>query len=573
MTVRAAFPPAGGGDASERALDAQIGDWRHEGRSLVATHAEEFRALLGPLDDLIRRRRFAEAATAAQLAANYAVLCHPGLFASPDLEERLRRIGAAALPRVSRAGAGAGAGAGPSRERVLHVATEVGQIGGHVRNMWRWIGEDDGRVHSIALTRQHGPVPAPLEAAVRRSGGRLHRLNRRVGGLLSWAGGLRRLMASAERVVLHTYNNDVIPFLALGGMDPSPPVMLVNHADHLFWLGATFADAVVNTRRSGRRLSAERRGIAAGRNLLIPLCLEREERRQTREAARRDIGLPEDAIVILTIARSIKFRSLAGIAFPDPLLPLLRDDPRLHLVAVGADGQTDWGAAHDAAPGRVHQLAETPLIAPYLDAADIYLDTFPFVSITSLFEAGLRGLPLVTRAGIGRASPIMGADSPGLDGMLLRVEDVDELRATIRSLAADAHRRRDLGGRTLARILSTNLGPAWRAELDRLYGTVDRLPPLRSGAPGADEAPRFDDIDVLTPFVYGDPARRATPDARLTTAMAFALKVAPLPVKLRYLAWIVAGRRLSYMPMATWRQFVPEWLACWVRMMVPRAAP
>lgn len=566
MTARASFPMAKAADPSERALEEQVEAWRREGRTLVATHADEYRCLLQPLEGLIRRRRFAEAATAAQLAANYAVLCHPGLFASPELEESLRRIGAAALPQIRPVAPRTGP------PRILHVATEVGHVGGHVRNMWRWIGEDESRVHSLALTRQHGPVPAQLEAAVRRRGGEVNRLNRRVGGLLAWSRGLRHLIASADHVVLHSYNNDVIPFLALGGMNRRPPVLLVNHADHIFWLGATFADAVVNTRRSGQLLSAERRGIAAERNLLIPLCLERDERRQGREEAKREIGLPEDAIMILTVARSIKFRSVAGVPFPDPLIPLLQEDPRLHLVAVGAKGQTGWSAAHAAAPGRVHQLAETPLTSPYLDAADIYLDTYPFVSITSLFEAGLRGLPLVTRAGIGRGSSIMAADSPGLDGALIRADSAAELRVEIRGLAADPERRRVIGDRTRREILSTNMGPAWRADLERLYTTVANLPPLGPTQDAVDAVPQFDDIDVLTPFVYGDPARRATPDARVTTAMAFALKVAPMPAKLRYLAWLIAGRRLSHMPMATWRQFVPEWFACWVRSLTPGAA-
>ena len=87
----------------------------------------------------------------------------------------------------------------------------------------------------------------------------MHQINRSMGGLLGWGRALQSVIDASDLVVLHVHNNDVVPFLALAGMGRRrPPVVFVDHADHLFWLGARFADLIVNTRLSGHRLAARR---------------------------------------------------------------------------------------------------------------------------------------------------------------------------------------------------------------------------------------------------------------------------------------------------------------------------
>lgn len=553
---------------ADPAVEAILEEWRRVGRPLIAAHRREFAELVRSIQPLIDAGQWAEAASEAQAAAWYAVLCHPGAFASSSLERALWQIGAQALGREALRHHAVRGGS----LRILHVATEVGATGGHVRNMWRWINEDAGNRHSVALTRQHGPTPEPLHTAVARTGGSLHRLNRRVGKLLTWAGALRGLCAEADVVVLHTYNHDVIPFMALAGLQRPPRVILVNHADHLFWLGAGFADMVVNTRQSGRALSAARRGIPAWRNALLPLCVEPIERRLPRPEAKRGVGLPPDAVVLLTIARRIKFRPFAGIAFPDPLVPLLREDSRLHLVAVGAGKTVDWSAAQAAAPGRVLPVPETPQTGLYLDAADIYLDSFPFVSITSLFEAGLHGLPLVTRDAYGTEAAVIAADSPGLDGSLLRTTSAEEMRDVIRRLAGDTQLREETGARTRAAIREVNMGPFWRRSLEALYEELFALPPLDPPIAREDTPEVLTDIDLFTPFIYGDLARRGSREERLTVAESLALKTAPLGWRTRRAASMIRDRRLGFMPMPLWRQFVPEWAGCRLRSLLTQRA-
>ena len=57
-------------------------------------------------------------------------------------------------------------------------------------------------------------------------------------------------------------------------------------------------------------------------------------------------------------------------------------------------------------PGRVLVPGAQPDPSVHLDAADIYLDSFPFSSITSMLEAATRDVPIVaSRAYSGMSRP------------------------------------------------------------------------------------------------------------------------------------------------------------------------
>ena len=256
--------------------------------------------------------------------------------------------------------------------------------------LWRWIDRDAENIHSVALTRQTGPVPERVVSSVAARGGHLHFVNQRLGGLIEWAEELQSHMSRADLVVLNVFNQDVIPFLALGGMSRRPPVLLLDHTDHVFWIGSSFADFVVNTRLSGRELCLARRGISEDRSLLLPICLDPRHRSD----ARRALGFPAESQVILTVARAVKFRSLGGLSFADAFVPVLTENPHALLVIIGPGGSVDWSAAEAAVPGQILAFPERIDTATFYEAADVYADSFPFSSNTSLLEAGLRGVPL-----------------------------------------------------------------------------------------------------------------------------------------------------------------------------------
>jgi hypothetical protein len=304
--------------------------------------------------------------------------------------------------------------------------------------------------------------------------------------------------------------------------------------------------------------------------MLMPLCLEPARRQNSRKDAKLALGLPGDSVVILSIARAVKYRSVGNASFADGLLPVLRRQRRAHLIVVGPGDTEDWSSAQAEAPGRVLAFGERPDTKRFLEAADVYVDSFPFTSITSLFEAGLHGLPLVTRYPFPSGCEVMGADSVGLDAVLVRTSSLEDFQREVVRLISDRDLREDLGSRTRATIEATNTGDSWRQALSRVYEQAFGAPRRVPAVPLC-EMPRLDDIDAFSPFVFGNILQQATPAARLANVMEVGLKVLPPSRRLRTWAGMTWRREFTMRPRSSaWRYLVPEWVTSWVRPAFPR---
>lgn len=539
----------------------QLRSWRRSGRWLVSEQWNELRAHVARVEQLMGENRHEEAIVAAQIAANHAVIWHSGLYASPALEHLIRRLGLAMLATSE---------THPPRSdhlRILHVVSEVGAIGGHTRMLWRWIGNDSRNAHSVALTRQTMQTPGVIVAAALATGGTVSWLNRCPGGIVAWARELQCAMRNADLVILHAHNYDIVPFLAMAGMRNRPPVALLNHCDHLFWLGAEFADAVVNTRRSGHVLCETRRGIAPERNLLLPLCLEGIERKPGRTDLRHALGMTEEDVVILSIARAVKFRPIGGVGFADAIAPLLRTNPKARLLVIGPGGEADWTAAMTVAPGQILVLPELPDVGDYFEIADIYLDSFPFPSNTSILEAGLRELPLVSWCVFGPDCGVMGADSLGMDEVLIRAFSLTDLYDRLRLLLNDPVLRREVGARTCHAIKTINTKENWNSALSGLYEKILDLPrKLAWSDVPPFEDPSFTDLDMFTPFVFGPSDPFPTASTRRANVTEQALRIMPPGRRAMVLAGLVRNRQMTLRPAgAAWRYMLPEWLVARMR--------
>ena len=178
-------------------------------------------------------------ASAAQLAASF----HPGRFADGAIENLALQIGSELNGFVAK---DKFLGLPPAREkrcrRVLHVASHVLGIGGHSRMLYHWVEQDQSSSHSLVVLNQRDlQIPQWLSEAVQRSGGQFTVFPSR-SCRLQKAYWLREIARqSADLVVLHHGAFDTIPSVAFSVRD-CPPVTVLNHADHQFWLGSSVAD-------------------------------------------------------------------------------------------------------------------------------------------------------------------------------------------------------------------------------------------------------------------------------------------------------------------------------------------
>src|SRR5690606_18283325 len=231
-----------------------------------------------------------------------------------------------------------------------------------------------------------------LKLAVSKAGGTITSLGHSGQGVVARAIQLANRLASFDVAILHTHPDDPIPLLAVG-QQKSCPVAILNHADHLFWLNASIADVVINTRASAQLLSIDRRGFDAEECKLLPIPLPQVQRNHSRRAAKALLGLPDDSQLLLTMASDYKYSSVieGDPHFVSVLAPTIEKHPRAILRAIGPEPEGVWAQAAQATSGRLRALGVMNDPSLWLQAADVYLDSFPHQSITSRLEAAQFG--------------------------------------------------------------------------------------------------------------------------------------------------------------------------------------
>lgn len=421
-----------------------------------------------------RTRRQTEAALQWLHLAAWVMSRECSALASPELEECLISIGRefeCPAPVSVRSG---------SSTRWLHILTEVREDGGHSAMLKRWIQLDPGNTsHSVALLAQTVPVPVSLTDTVSSRQGRIHTLDHRE-TILSRSQMLQELVAAhADVVVLHTHPWDIIPTVALA-LPGGAPVLLVNHAAHIFWVGAAVSDVVLDCRVSPQedRWTSKHRGVPSIMHLPIPLPLpvsaSSQEAGVARSSIRDRFGIPLDAPVMLSVGIGNKYTSFEGTDFKEVMADVLDADRQAFLLVVGPTDDAGWERLRQRSGGRCILVEKQPhdAMPAFHHAADIYVEGFPFGSTTALLEAALTGLPCVLPPPA--CPPPFTTDGVALEN-LVRAEDLPAYRQHIHLLLNDPEERRRCGSMLSESVRSHHCGAGWSRYLEEIQAG---LPPV-----------------------------------------------------------------------------------------------
>jgi hypothetical protein len=416
-----------------------------------------------------------DAVSAVAVGAHVGSLFHSGVLASARLEAVLARVAAerlAPLPPRERP---------ESPRRVLHVATETYGVGGHTRVLWRWIARDPGRVHDVVLTAQRTPVPEGLVEAVQAAGGRVLTLQPDA-PWLERARALRELAGEADAVVLYTHHRDPLPTLAFSEAGDRPPTITFNHADHMLWLGYSVTDVLHCCRPNPANAM---RGLPEERVLVTPFPVtgpdgngrseppSEAERAAARAAILPQLGWPGDALLVLTVGSAHKYFGPRGATLLDMIGGAIEANPAARLLAVGAGDEGPFRELRERTGGRVHAIGPVAGIRTLFDAADVYLESWPFGGQSATAEAAAAGLPALsyapndTEASVLCTHPMYGAN-------LTRTPE--EYATTFEDLLSDPARRAELAARSRAAVAESDAG--WEAGVEEAYARAARLGPV-----------------------------------------------------------------------------------------------
>jgi hypothetical protein len=301
--------------------------------------------------------------------------------------------------------------------------------------------------------------------------------------LISRAQWLRKTAwEEADCVVLHIGNSEVIAPVAFG-IAGGPPVLLMNHAAHVFWTGASVADIVLNCRGSNLEIewTHSYRGARQCATLPIPLEIPVQTAPgsvfspEERLKAKMNLELPLDAVTLLTVGASFKYKPLSGASFFDAAQSLLTRYPQLYLLVAGLTEDRFWKMLQSSFQGRVRVMGRQFNLRQYYAATDVYIEGFPFGSTTAFLEAGIHGIPAVLAPGI--CPPPFGTDGVALDSLLIRPATVEDYIGQIASLINDDDERRRYGNLLAESIIQHHSGAGWKSYFNKL---IEMLPSAHS---------------------------------------------------------------------------------------------
>ena len=202
----------------------------------------------------------------------------------------------------------------------------------------------------------------------------------------------------------------------------------------------------------------------------------------------------------MTIASPFKYSSPGQVGFLDLIIPILTKFPEVTLVAVGPEPKGAWDKARALTNGRIIALGTQWDNNLLYAAADIYLDSVPFSSITSVLEAGSQGVALLGYKPSAELS-LLGPGAPGLDQVMEMASDEKTYQAALTRLIQDSAFRLESGRRVKASILAFHTGAGWLASLGEIYRKLGAIS-KRECLVGKNDRFQPDTLDIALTQLY-----------------------------------------------------------------------
>jgi len=423
-----------------------------------------------------QEEKFEEVLNWISFAATLAWDSRPGCFSDDRLEGLLAKLGREVKEREpQQIETNSFVRDSADRKNILHIMTTTYPLGGHTRAVERWIENDadssSGKSHYVIVTQQCGKeIPKWLERAVRSTGGECIILHSRL-SQMEKAEGLRAIASKlADTIILHIHPNDPIPIIALSTMNRDIPILFFNHADHVFSIGMSIADVILDFRKSGQRISYSERNCSAVKMLLpIPLTdpLKRvrfnsiEDRHRLREKACKELEIPSQMRIALTIGGEYKYEPALDLDFLQSVRMILKKNTSTIICAIGLPNSGRWGRfSSDNERFRPLGNVSDDLLLKYLLASDIYLEGFPFSSLTAMLEAGICMLPI--QRFCNEKAPILSGDDVSLDAIVTPAKSMTEyVDGALQLLSFSKAELTDIGWRIRSNILRDHCGVSW----------------------------------------------------------------------------------------------------------------
>ena len=272
---------------------------------------------------------------------------------------------------------------------ILHVLTTAYTSGGHTRVVERWIKNHTGFKHSVVLLNQNkSEIPQTLINNCKDSGGEMFVFSE--DNLIQRSLKLRELALRYEYVVLHIHMDDPAATIAFGTEKFTRPVLLFNHADHLFWIGKYIADVVLNFRTKSS-ISNKYRLITNNKKLPIPVDNSNDIKSETS-------AMRNEHPIIFSSGSSFKYSPFENKSLIPVFDEILTKSPSSLLYVVGVKTNGMWKPLVKKYKKRVTLIERLPYpeYLQKLRTASVVVDSYPVSGGTAIIDAIKQNIPFVS---------------------------------------------------------------------------------------------------------------------------------------------------------------------------------
>ena len=277
---------------------------------------------------------------------------------------------------------------------ILHVLTQAYKAGGHTRVAERWVENLTPEYKSsvVLINQEKKEIPPLLIENVQKSNGNFIKLKSQ--SIIDKGLELRKLAMNYEYIVLHTHMEDPVATIAFGTQKFMRPILFFNHADHLFWIGRTIADVVLELKSNS--ISRNYRNITDSIKCPIPAS-----KKITSQLNQANIlySSSKDEQIILTSGSAFKYTPICAESIFDTFDRILWACPKAKMIVIGVTPKDkNWQHLIQKYKDRISLLGGLPFAEyqNWISKANVVLDSYPMGGGTALTDAINCGVPFVS---------------------------------------------------------------------------------------------------------------------------------------------------------------------------------
>lgn len=267
-------------------------------------------------------------------------------------------------------------------KNILHIATQIYDIGGHTRVINNWIEKENKRNSFFILTNQQQNLKTKILTKIQDKTKCTNILDPKLNHIEKCNLILNFIIEhKIDTVVLHTHPYDVIPLL-ICSIPNFPYTILFNHSDHTFVLGTLSSDLYLDITKEGQKYTHKYRMVRNSKVINLP----------TNISPRIKETQYDKKITLISMASSWKFKPFENFNFFSTYIPFLNKHKNITLKIIGIDPKDFKQFTKLKKPENLEILGIVPEPENIISQADYFIEMFPSGSYLSTLDSCSYGL-------------------------------------------------------------------------------------------------------------------------------------------------------------------------------------